>query len=121
MGLLSGKSAVIYGGAGAIGAAVAHSYALEGAQVFLAGRNLERVEHVAMSIRQSGGLAESARVDAADLSTLQAHVNSVLDLTGQIDVVFNATSNQEFRAHNDSRCRMRTLCDRSKPQSRRIF
>ena len=97
MGLLSGKSAVIYGGAGAIGNAVAHNYALEGAQVFLAGRNLERVEHVAMSIRQSGGVAECARVDAADLSSLEDHVKSVLELTGQIDVVFNATSNQDVQ------------------------
>jgi NAD(P)-dependent dehydrogenase (short-subunit alcohol dehydrogenase family) len=97
MGLLSGKSAVIYGGAGAIGAAVARSYAVEGAQVFLAGRNLERVERVAMSIRQSGGLAECGRVDAADLSSLEAHARSVLDLTGQIDVVFNATSNHDVQ------------------------
>jgi NAD(P)-dependent dehydrogenase (short-subunit alcohol dehydrogenase family) len=50
VGLLSGRSAVIYGGAGAIGAAVAHSYAREGAQIFLAGRSLERVEQVARSI-----------------------------------------------------------------------
>jgi NAD(P)-dependent dehydrogenase (short-subunit alcohol dehydrogenase family) len=97
MGLLSGKCAVIYGAAGAIGAAVAHSYALEGAQVFLGGRNLERVQHVAMSIRQSGGLGESAAVDAADLSSLEAHVKSILDMTGQIDVVFNATSNQDVQ------------------------
>jgi NAD(P)-dependent dehydrogenase (short-subunit alcohol dehydrogenase family) len=97
MGLLSGKSAIIYGGAGAIGAAVAHRYALEGAQVFLAGRNLERVEHVAQSIRQSGGLAECERVDAADLSSLKAHGKRVLELTGHIDVVFNATSNQDVQ------------------------
>ena len=97
MGLLSGKSAVIYGGAGAIGAAVACRYAAEGAQVFLAGRNMERVEQVAMSIRQSGGRAECARVDAADLSSLEAHVKSVLALTGHIDVVFNATSNQDVQ------------------------
>ena len=97
MGLLSGKNAVIYGGAGAIGAAVARSYALEGAQVFLAGRNLERVEHVATSIRRSGGVADCARVDATNLSSIEEHVKSILDLAGQIDVVFNATSNQDVQ------------------------
>ena len=97
MGLLSGKNAVIYGGAGAIGAVVAYSYAREGARVFLAGRTLERVEHVAASIRQTGALAEAAQVDASDHSSLQTHAKGVLDLTGQIDVVFNATSNQDVQ------------------------
>jgi 3-oxoacyl-[acyl-carrier protein] reductase len=97
VGLLSGKSAVIYGGAGAIGAAVAHSYAREGAQVFLAGRTLERVEAVATSIRQTGSFAEAAQVDASDLSSLETHAKGVLDLTGRIDVVFNATSNQDVQ------------------------
>jgi 3-oxoacyl-[acyl-carrier protein] reductase len=36
--LLQNKNAVIYGGGGAIGAAVARAFAREGAKVFLAGR-----------------------------------------------------------------------------------
>lgn len=36
--LLDGKRAVIYGGGGAIGGAVARTFAREGAHVFLAGR-----------------------------------------------------------------------------------
>jgi NAD(P)-dependent dehydrogenase (short-subunit alcohol dehydrogenase family) len=98
MGLLSGKTAAIYGGSGAIGSAVAQNYAREGARVLLAGRDLERVEKVARSIRQAGGLAEPARVDAADVSSLETHVQSVLKQTQQIDIVFNATSNQDVQA-----------------------
>src|SRR5215831_15719948 len=46
-GLLTGKRAVIYGAAGAIGSAVSRAFAREGAQLFLAGRTLEHVRTLA--------------------------------------------------------------------------
>jgi 3-oxoacyl-[acyl-carrier protein] reductase len=64
--LLDGKNAVIYGGAGSIGGAVARGFAGEGAKVHLAGRTLERVERVAEEIREAGGKADAAQVDALD-------------------------------------------------------
>jgi len=42
--LLQNKNAVIYGGGGAIGGAVARAFAREGARVFLAGRTLARLK-----------------------------------------------------------------------------
>ncbi|MEU4345653.1 SDR family NAD(P)-dependent oxidoreductase [Nocardia sp. NPDC023852] len=42
--LLEDKNAVIYGAGGAIGHAVARTFAREGARVFLAGRTASRVE-----------------------------------------------------------------------------
>jgi 3-oxoacyl-[acyl-carrier protein] reductase len=46
--LLEGKNAVIYGGGGSIGGAVARTFASEGASVFLAGRTmLERAAALA--------------------------------------------------------------------------
>jgi 3-oxoacyl-[acyl-carrier protein] reductase len=46
--LLEGKNAVIYGGGGSIGGAVARTFASEGASVFLAGRTmLERAATLA--------------------------------------------------------------------------
>ncbi len=46
--LLQSKHAVIYGGGGAIGGAVARAFAREeGAKVFLAGRTLARLDEVA--------------------------------------------------------------------------
>ena len=45
--LLENKNAVIYGGGGAIGGAVARAFAREGARLFLAGRTLESLEEVA--------------------------------------------------------------------------
>ena len=45
--LLKNKNAVIYGGGGAIGGAVARVFARKGARVFLAGRTLQSLEEVA--------------------------------------------------------------------------
>jgi 3-oxoacyl-[acyl-carrier protein] reductase len=42
--LLGNKNAVIYGGGGSIGGAVAREFAREGARVFLAGRTREKLE-----------------------------------------------------------------------------
>jgi 3-oxoacyl-[acyl-carrier protein] reductase len=53
--LLENKTAVIYGGSGAVGSAVAHAFAGEGAKVFLAGRDLAKVQAVADAINAGGG------------------------------------------------------------------
>ena len=53
--LLENKNAVIYGGGGAIGGAVAREFAREGACVFLAGRTREKLEAVATDIEAAGG------------------------------------------------------------------
>ena len=45
--LLKNKNAVIYGGGGAIGGAVARVFAREGARLFLADRTLQSLEEVA--------------------------------------------------------------------------
>ena len=64
--LLEGKHAVIYGGGGSIGGAVARAFAREGASDFLAGRTEAALEEVAEDIRAAGGRAETAVVDALD-------------------------------------------------------
>src|SRR5262245_37794395 len=63
-GLLSGKRAVVYGAAGAIGSAVSRAFAREGAQLFLAGRTFERVKALADELGQAGASATAAAVDA---------------------------------------------------------
>ncbi|WP_207515422.1 SDR family NAD(P)-dependent oxidoreductase [Longitalea luteola] len=64
--LLSNKNAVIYGGSGAIGGAVARVFAREGANVFIAGRTQARLDAVAADISAAGGQVETAVVDAFD-------------------------------------------------------
>lgn len=84
--LLEGKNAVIYGGGGVIGAAVARSFAGEGARVFLTGPTPAKLDAVAEDIRAAGGDAQTARVDALDKAAVDEHAAAV----GRIDISFNA-------------------------------
>jgi 3-oxoacyl-[acyl-carrier protein] reductase len=87
--LLEDKNAVIYGGGGAIGSAVARAFAREGATVFLAGRTRGKLDEVADGIRSAGGAAETAQVDALDEKAVDAHADSVAAEVGGIDISFN--------------------------------
>jgi 3-oxoacyl-[acyl-carrier protein] reductase len=96
--LLERKTAVIYG-AGAIGGAVARAFAREGARVFLASRNRERLREVADEIRAAGGFAETAQVDALDARAINEHADAVTAQAGGIDISFNLTRTETSREH----------------------
>jgi NAD(P)-dependent dehydrogenase (short-subunit alcohol dehydrogenase family) len=87
--LLENKHAVIYGGGGAIGGAVARAFAREGAQVHLAGRTLAKLDAVASEI----GAAGTAVVDALDPASVDAHADSL----ERIDVSFNAITHGDVQ------------------------
>ena len=87
---LKDKVAVIYGGGGAIGGAVARAFASEGARLFVTGRLREPVEAVAKEIVSAGGSAEAAAIDALDERAIDKHLQSVVDRAGRVDVSFNA-------------------------------
>ncbi len=90
--LLENKNAVVYGGGGSVGGAVARAFAREGARVFLVGRTLTTLDRVAEEISAAGGVAETAQVDALDEEAVDAHANAVAEKAGGIDVSFNAIS-----------------------------
>ena len=90
--LLERKNAVIYGGAGSVGAAVARAFAREGARVFLAGRTRATLDQVAEELSGSGGSVETAEVDALDQRAVDEHADAVAARAGGIDVSFNAIS-----------------------------
>lgn len=90
--LLEDKNAVIYGGGGSVGGAVARALAREGATVFLAGRTLATLEAVAGEIAGAGGRAETAEVDVLDEAAVDRHAEAVAERAGGIDISFNAMS-----------------------------
>ena len=87
--LLESKNAVIYGGGGSIGGAVARAFAREGARVFLAGRTLATLDGVADEIRAAGGAADTAAVDALDARAVDEHADAVAAEGGSLDISFN--------------------------------
>src|SRR4051794_28305691 len=95
--LLLGKNAIVYGGGGAVGGAVAEAFAREGARVFLAGRTREKVEAVAQAIRKTGEQAEADQVDVLDEAEVERHVQSVAERAGRIDILFNAIGTEDIQ------------------------
>ena len=88
--LLKDRTAVVYGGSGAVGGAVAKAWAREGARVFLAARNRDRLDDIATAIRAAGGRAEAAPLDATDHDAVSAHLMEVVRLAGPVKLMFNA-------------------------------
>ena len=87
---LKNKNAIVYGGGGAIGGAVARSFAREGARVFLAGRTLAKLKSVAKDISAAGGVAETATLNALDEQAVNEHADAVATNAGRIDIALNA-------------------------------
>jgi 3-oxoacyl-[acyl-carrier protein] reductase len=87
--MLEDRTAVIYGGGGAIGGAVARAFADAGARVYLAGRSRARLEKVAPDIGEVAGLAE---VDALDEDAVAQHADAVATDADGIDIALNAVS-----------------------------
>ncbi|MFN8533078.1 MAG: SDR family oxidoreductase [Dehalococcoidia bacterium] len=96
--LLEGKVAAIYGGGGSIGGAVARAFAREGATVFLAGRHQPSLDGVSTTIRDAGGSAETAIVDALDEASVNGFVDRLTGKTGRLDISFNVIGLQDVQA-----------------------
>jgi NADP-dependent 3-hydroxy acid dehydrogenase YdfG len=101
--LLKDNVAVIHGAGGAIGGAVAQTFARKGAKVYLSGRRLETVGSVAREISSHGGVADAARVDALDEAPVEAHIAYMVEKAGRIDVSFNAITAVPQRGRRASR------------------
>jgi 3-oxoacyl-[acyl-carrier protein] reductase len=95
--LLEHKNAVIYGGGGFVGGAVARAFAREGARVHLAGRTLAKLDRAAAVIRAAGGTAEAAEVDALDEQAVNRFVDDVAARAGSVDISFNVISSQDVQ------------------------
>ncbi len=87
--LLENKNAIVYGAGGAIGGAVAKTFAREEARVFLAGRSRRTLDIVANEIAAAGGQVEVAVLDALDERAVEDHLSAVVAQAGSVDVSFN--------------------------------
>lgn len=89
--LVKDKVAVIFGGSGAIGFAVAHAMAREGARVYLGARDRKKLDRVADDIRAAGGRAETFVVDVLDERSTGERIAQLTQRSGGLDIVINAT------------------------------
>ena len=92
--LLDGKTAVIYG-AGGLGAGIAHTFAGEGARIFMAARRREPVEALAAGIVATGRSAEAAVLDVLDEAAVEDHLRDIVARAGAVDISLNLTSRED--------------------------
>lgn len=87
---LQGKTALVVGGHGGIGKAIALGLADAGADVAVASRNLEALKNVAREIEQKGRRSLAVRVDIVDEKQVNEMVAQVLNNFSRIDILVNA-------------------------------
>ena len=88
---LNGKIAIVTGGAGGIGEALAMGLGVQGATVVVSSRNKDAIEAVARKITtETGSDAIAIPVDVTDEASVEALANQVKEKYGRIDILVNA-------------------------------
>ncbi|GHS88718.1 2-deoxy-D-gluconate 3-dehydrogenase [Synergistales bacterium] len=88
---LTGKNAVVIGGAGGIGKAIAGGLLQSGATVGIASRNLDGLNEAAESLRKlSDGKVEVFQVDASDEASIVKLAQDTVKSFGRVDILVNA-------------------------------
>lgn len=95
-GVVNGKVALITGGGGGIGEAVARTFAAEGAAVIITGRRTEVLETAAAGIRQSGGRVLVVTGAVTDEAHAQSAVTQAVQEFGQLDILVNNAGTLAF-------------------------
>ncbi len=87
---LDGKVAVITGGAGVLGSAMAKGLCDAGVSVGILGRTSDKVDLAVKSLVAKGGKAIGVTADVLNRSELSAACNKMIQEWGKIDILINA-------------------------------
>jgi NAD(P)-dependent dehydrogenase (short-subunit alcohol dehydrogenase family) len=87
---LDAQVAVVTGGTGVLGGAMARGLARAGARVGVLGRREDKARDVARLIEGEGGEAMPLAADVLDTAQLQSARDAVLDRWGRLDILVNA-------------------------------
>lgn len=88
---LDGKVAVVIGGAGGLGEAIALGLSQYGAKLVVASRNMEALDKVATSVKEeTGGETLALQVDVTDEDSMSKLVEDVTAKFGTVDILVNA-------------------------------
>ncbi len=98
---LSGKIAVITGGAGVLCREFAKALALCGAKVAILNRTLSKAEAVTAEIAAMGGTAIAVGVDVTKKDSVEAAHEAVLAQLGPCDILINGAGGNNPRATTD--------------------
>lgn len=87
---LKGKVAVVTGGNGVLGGAIAIGLAQKGVKLAILGRNPDTVASRVMEITNSGGEAISVVADVLNREDLISAKNKINEILGRVDILVNA-------------------------------
>ena len=87
---LEGRVAVVTGGTGVLGGAMARGLARAGAKVGVLGRHKEKAEAAVKAIEAERGTALALTADVLDRGELEAAREAVVERWGRLDVLVNA-------------------------------
>ena len=86
---LSGKTAVVVGGTGVLGGAIADGLAQAGAFVVVAGRGADRGAARVDAIKAAGGDGTFVSVDAVDRASVKTLLDATIHARGRADILVN--------------------------------
>ena len=86
---ISGKVAIVTGGAGTLGSSISESLASRGVKVAVLGRDLNNVRQEAEKIEAMGGQALAVSADVMDIEQLNLAEKQITGHWGRIDILIN--------------------------------
>jgi 2-hydroxycyclohexanecarboxyl-CoA dehydrogenase len=86
---LSGKTAIVTGGASNIGKAISEGLSREGANVVIADVDETQSQRVVKDLQAAGGKALFVKTDVSDREQVQIMADRALEAFGQIDILVN--------------------------------
>jgi len=95
---LAGEVAVVIGGTGVLGGALAEGLAEAGARIAVLGRNADRGQARVKAIQSRGGQAAFFRVDAASRSSLAEAHKQIEATLGAPTILLNAAGGNDPRS-----------------------
>jgi NAD(P)-dependent dehydrogenase (short-subunit alcohol dehydrogenase family) len=86
---MSGQVAVVIGGTGVLGGAIAEGLAQAGATIIIAGRGADRGEERVNAISKLGGQAHFISVDITQRSSIENLLAAAVKQSGRVDILVN--------------------------------
>ncbi|MFG2799981.1 SDR family oxidoreductase [Streptomyces pseudovenezuelae] len=88
---IAGKTALVLGGGGGLGGAIAQALAAEGAGVAVADISPQAAERTVEAVAALGGKAVSLEWDLGDLGSIDRHITTVEGALGPVEILVNNT------------------------------
>jgi len=86
---ISGKVAIVTGGAGTLGSSISECLARQGVKVVILGRDMTNVQLEVEKIQSMGGQAMPVSADVMEIDQLNAAEKQIVEKWGKIDILVN--------------------------------